>query len=194
MVSQQKLTIKDKEYNIIAAEQEFIIHPVALGLLPVDNSSISCDFSASFYLDGYNLYLEKISLKSDNTNKEYQANNCRIYFTGSILIASDMVKEYHIDEGSPACFSYQTSKELIFDNGVLVTSIDQSRAMHRIRKNLQLGLRSLGSSKDLKCIKRFLNSAFVGDYKPFKLAYNRHKYIKKMKNLYDKEKPVLIML
>jgi len=186
VVSEHLIIYNDKEYKIIAAEQEFIIHPAALGIMPFNKKNIGCDFGACFYLEGQNLYLEKIKLKSNG--KEYILNNCRLFYNGAILIAADMVDEFITDDGAPACFSYQNVKELIFNNGILVTGVDQNRAMHRIRKNLELGIRKLGNRKDIRCINRFLASALVGDYKPFKLSYNRHRYIKRMKNFYDKAK------
>lgn len=193
MISDQKIIYRDKKYKIIAAEQEFIIHPAALGLLPLAKASFRCNFCAEYYLDGYKLYLARIKLSDDASCKEYNLNNCRLYYNGSILIAADMVNEFKIKGSDPECFSYKNVKELIFNDGILVTSIDQDRAMHRIRKNLELGLRRLGDGRDIRCIRRFLNSAFVGDYRPFRFAYNRHRYIKRMKRYYDKEKPVYVM-
>lgn len=181
----QKIIYKGKEYMIIAAEQEFIIHPAALGMLPLDKTSLSCNFSTDYYLDGYNLYLKKIMLIDEDSQQEYLFDNCRLFYSGSILIAADMVSEICIKGNDPACFSYQNVKELIFNDGVLVTGIDHNRAMHRIRKNLELGLRKLSNSRDLKCINRFLDSSLVGDYKPFKFSYNRQRYLKKMKSCYN---------
>jgi len=193
VVSEQKIIYKDKEYKIIAAEQEFIIHPAALGILPLAKASMTCNFSAEYYLDGYKLYLDRIKLLDDASEKEYVLNNCRLYYNGSILIAADMVNEFYVRGNNPACFSYQNVKELIFNDGILVTGIDQNRAMYRIRKNLELGLRRLSNNKDIKCINRFLDSTFVGDYRPFRLAFSRHRYIKRMKSYYDKVKSVYIM-
>jgi len=193
VVSEQKIIYKDKEYKIIAAEQEFIIHPAALGILPIAKASFTCNFSAEYFLDGYKLYLDRIKLLDDASEKEYVLKDCRLYYNGSILIAADLVNEFRVKGSNPACFSYQNVKELIFNDGVLVTGIDQNRAMHRIRKNLELGLRRISNSKDVRCINRFLDSAFVGDYRPFRLTYNRFRYIKKMKSCYDKVKPVYVM-
>lgn len=195
MVSDQKILYNDKEYRIIAIEQEYIIHPAALNILPLNKSTVTYDFNVEFYLDGYNLYLEKLKLNNaDTVNQQYVLNRCRLSYSGSILIGADIVKEYSIKNSFPACFSYQYVKELIFDDGVLVTTIDHNKAMLRIRKNLELGLRSLNNKRDLRCINHFLGSAFVGDYKPFRMAINRLRYIKDMKSFYDKEKPTYTQL
>jgi hypothetical protein len=195
MVSDQKILYKDKVYQIIAIEQEYIIHPAALNILPLNKSTAAYDFSAEFYLDGYNLFLEKLKLfNTDVGNRQYVLNMCRMSYNGSILIGADIIKEYNIKNSYPACFSYQNVKELIFDDGVLVTTIDHNKEMLRIRKNLELGLRSLNNNRDLRCINHFLGSAFVGDYKPFRLSIIRLKYIKEMKSLYDKEKPAYTQL
>ncbi len=189
MVSEQKLIYKDKEYKIIAIEQEFLVHPTAFGILPLNKAAVDCDFSAEFYLDDYKLYLDKFILHNSGANdRQFQFNGCRISYYGAILIAADLINDYCIKSNSCACFSYQNVKELIFEDGILVTSIDQNKAMYRIRKNLELGLRDLKSNRDLRCVNRFLDSALVGDYKPFKFNFSRNKYLKEMKSFYAKDK------
>lgn len=195
MFSDQKIIYEDKEYRVIAAEQEYIIHPAALNILPFAKTAISCSFSASYHLDGFKLYIDKLKLNNnDDSGKEYLLKSCRLYYSGAILIASNMVGDYCIKGNNQVCFSYQNVKELIFNNGILVTGIDHDKAMQRIRRNLELGLRNLSNSKDARCISRFLDTVFVGDYKPFKLSLFRQNYIKRMKNCYDKEMPAYTLL
>jgi hypothetical protein len=122
---------------------------------------------------------------SDSTDKHYEFEQCAVSYNGTLLIGTDLIKEYSLKGNKTACFSYQNVKELVFEDGVLITTVDQNKAMLRIRKNLELGLRNLTASRDLRCIRRFMNSAFVGDYKPFKLPVNRFKYLQDMKNVYD---------
>lgn len=195
MISDQKLRYKDKDYKIIAIEQEFIVHPTAFGILALNKAALSCDFTAEFYLDDYRLYLDIINIQdTDGSQTQYRFDKCRAAYKGSVLIASDLVYDYRTKSNSCACFSYQNVKELVFEDGILVTSIDHNKAMYRIRKNLELGLRDLKSSKDLRCVNRFLDSALVGDYKPFRFAFSKLAYLKAMKSFFDKEKLNYTML
>ncbi|MDD3174586.1 MAG: hypothetical protein PHF63_13160 [Herbinix sp.] len=192
---EQHMAYLGKNYIILNTEQEFIIHPAALGLLPLTNASLQSSFSCDFHMENYRLILDNITLLNEDLsklsgismeggNKKIAFNGCKVSYSGTVLIASDQVKEYYMNGQSLACFSYQKVLELVFEDGILITTIDQSKAMQRIRKNIELGLRSLNKSRDLRCIKRFINSSFVGDYKTFLLANNRLKYLKEMKKDY----------
>lgn len=194
---EHQLNFSNKNYKIIGIEQEFIIHPTALGLLPLTTASLQATFSCTFHIEAYHLFLDKLILsnsdngtpgasKADMNEKQYVFQNCPIAYNGAVLIGTNKGKEYSLKGNKPACFSYQNVLELVFEDGVLITTIDQSRAMSRVRKNLELGLRSLTDNRDNRCINRFLNSSFIGDYKRFHLNYNRMKYLKEMKADYSK--------
>lgn len=183
----QQIIYADKNYSILDAEQEFLIHPAALGLLPISKASLQDSFSSSFYLDGYCLMLDKMIWNEEITGneKQFEPSDIKVLYSGTVLIGADVVKEYHLKGDVLACFSYQHVMELVFDHGMLITTVDQSKAMLRIRKNIELKLRNLNKNRDLRCIKRFINSSYVGDYKPFLLSGMRYKYLKDMKNGYN---------
>lgn len=192
MIVEQQLIYSGKSYSILSVEQEHIIHPVAFGMLPLSAASLQCNYSGFFHLEDYQLKLDKLLLHGgDSVNaaskeqeKIYDFMNCTVSYNGAILIANKLLKEYFLKSDKPACFSYQNVIELVFEDGVLITAVDQSRAMQRIRKNLELGLRILTDPGDVRCIQRFMNSSFIGDYKPFLLNRSRMKYLKEMKNDY----------
>lgn len=191
----QQILYLNKSYKILFAEQEFIVHPAAFGYLPISTASAQCSFTSSFYLEDYHLILNNLIVgNGENINmggariEAYEAQhtfkNFPIAYNGAILIGADIVKEYYDKDNRLSCFSYKSVYELIFEGGVLVTTIDQSKAMLRIRKNLELGLRSLSKGRDVWCIKRFVASSFVGDYATFRWNRKRINYLKDMKKDY----------
>ena len=76
-------------------------------------------------------------------------------YSGGVLIVKGLLEEYKEYED---IFSYETVLELIFKNGCLITTVDHGKAVLRIRRNLELGLRSITSTRDRICIQRFLNA------------------------------------
>lgn len=182
---EQQLVFLNKNYQILYSEQEFIIHPAAFGLLPMTKAALHYSYKSEFHIENYQLYLDKLTLHpGEVAEKQYEFKDCASSYNGAILIGTNLVKEYPIKGLKTTCFSYQNVLELVFEDGILITSIDQSKAMLRIRKNLELNLRNLNRGRDLRCIKRFMNSAFIGDYKAFKLPLARKKYIEEMRKDY----------
>ncbi len=192
----QIMNYKNTEYTILAAEQECIIHPIALGYLPNSAASLQCSFSSHFLLKDYRLQLSRLDLFTNEAMKlggihmegysqKHSFEEFPVSYNGAILIGANIVKEYYLKGEVPAYFSYQKLIELVFDNGILITTVDHSRAMLRVRKNLELGLRSLENKRDKRCINRYMNSVLVGDYKPFRLQYNLMKHVKDMKKDYS---------
>lgn len=190
MSIKQQMNYMGECYEILHAEQEFIIHPAAFGLLPISKTSLQCSYISDFHIDKYQLMLDKITLTQEESGevKLYEPIEGKLLYHGTILIATNLFKEYYLKGGKLACFSYQKVLELVFENGMLITTVDQSKAMLRIRKNIELGLRSLNKKRDLRCILRFMNSSFVGNYKPFIISGIRLKYLKDM----SKEYPQLL--
>jgi hypothetical protein len=183
---EQQLIYSNKEYRIISTEQEFIIHPIAIGLLPMTKTSLQYSFSSLFHIQDFQLMLNNLVINDQETEERYyEFDHCKVSYNGAILIGADLVKEYNQKSGKLSCFSYQKVFELVFEDGILITAIDQSKAMSRIRKNLELGLRSLSKSRDLRCINRFISSSFVGDYKAFRIPHSRLKYLEDMKKDYS---------
>ncbi len=184
---EQKIVCMNRVYQVLDAEEEFMIHPAALGLLPLSKASLSNSFSSEFTIENFRLKLDKIVLKSEDTQEDNQSNELygrRIFYSGTILIGENKIREYYNKNGTLACFSYQNVYELRFKDGVLITTVDQSKAMQRVRKNIELGLRTLNRGRDYRCIMHFISSSLVGDYKSFKLPGSRYKYLKYMKNFY----------
>ncbi len=191
----QKITYSETEYQILAIEQEFIIHPAALGLLPLTSVSLQFPFRSSFHIEDYKLILDAMTVLGSNPLNSYNAkpeedvlkdySSLQLFYNGAILIGTGLIKEYYLKGNTPACFSYQNVYELIFEDGQLITTVDQSKAMLRIRKNLELNLRTLYKPRDAHCILRFINTSLVGDYKPVRFRFRLLNYVREMKKNYS---------
>jgi len=171
-------------------------------------------YSSIFEIKEYQLYLKNLILTSDRVypiiggvepkllssengveTVEYDEIMVPVKFTGAVIVGGTFLKSYGAEEEIP-CYSYKTVRELIFQEGKVVTSIDHSKAMLRIRKNLDLGLRDLNKKRDVNCIRHFLKSSFVGDYEnPDKLSNPEQKkklelspYLQKLKSYYSRIK------
>lgn len=183
---EHKLSFLDKKYTVLNTEHEFIVHPAAFDLLPMSKASLQCSFQSEFHIEKFQLYLDDLIIHpSEPSEKEYKFQDCPVVYHGAILIGANPLKEYYLKGSTkPASFSYEDVIELVFEEGILITSIDQSKSMSRIRKNLELNLRNLTKGRDLRCINRFMNSAFVGDYNDYKLPILRMKYLQDMREDY----------
>ncbi len=196
MTLDHKMFYSGAEYQILAIEQEFIIHPAALGLLPLTSVSLQFPFRSSFHIEDYRLILDSMTVLGSNPVKALGADEeseggidysaLHLSYNGAVLIGNKLVKEYYLKSNVPACFSYENVYELIFEDGRLITTVDQSKAMRRIRKNLELGLRTLYKPRDARCILKFINTSLVGDYRPSRFCFRQLNYVKEMQHSYSK--------
>lgn len=206
MNAEQQFLYLGTDYKIISAEQEFIFHPAVLEQAPITAEALKRTFSCKFYIENYRLMLNCVTLYEggiSSDNQELQTSNpidqkleglenndihdLKLAYHGTVLIGAEITKDFKWDGNQTACFSYKNVYELIFEDGILITTIDHSKDMLRIRKNIELGYRSITSKHDIRLIKHFLNSSFVGDYKPFSRTWKRLKYLRKMKTNYTVE-------
>ena len=204
-----KIKIKDKLFDIISCEYEYIMHPMIFEINNIDASFTHDSFQYELEINQYKLILNKMWLQTtellphingsqpteeiinDISGMRYDDLSIPLKYTGTILAVSDFIREYNgADENAP--FQYRTVYECMFENGMLITTIDHSKAMLRIRKNIDLGYRALERRRDRKCIDRFLKSLFVGDYKLWKNSKQKNKYLDKMKSNYKTEQTIQI--
>lgn len=208
--------IIDKErYEILANEQTYVFHPEYFGISPIWTNDSNFRYKCLFELTDHQLYLKSFQVTSDrgypiiNNVKPEVCNlengfetvlyiniNEPLNYSGAIMFANSLVKDYRLpyrmDLYNPPCFSYKFVGELIFEEGKLITSVNHNKAMRRIRKNIDLGLRSLDKKQDIKCIKKFIKDSFIGDYQYQEKKQKRNwKEASKSKN--TKSKDVHIM-
>lgn len=208
--------IIDKErYEILANEHTYVFHPEYFGISPIWTNDSNFRYKCLFELKDHQLYLKSFQVTSDrgypiiNNVKPEVCNlengfetvlyiniNEPLNYSGAIMFANSLVKDYRLpyrmDLYNPPCFSYKFVGELIFEEGKLITSVNHNKAMRRIRKNIDLGLRSLDKKQDIKCIKKFIKDSFIGDYQYQEKKQKRNwKEASKSKN--TKSKDVHIM-
>jgi hypothetical protein len=193
--------LNDINYEILLCESKYIFHPEYFEITPVWNDDPDFEYRGTFVFKEYQLYLKSFIVSSgksypvingvrpepyysEKVSESVQYNDIMelMKFTGAVIIGNLIVNDYGIHDKTP-CFCYKNVKELIFHEGKLVTTIDHSRDMQRIRKNIDLGLRRLDKKQDINCINHFLKTSFVGEYShPDKLK--KEKSFKAFKNTY----------
>jgi len=199
---QTLLEYKGEEYVVLNCEKQHIIHPVVFGILPVWRDSSPFEYRMKLQLESYKLSLKdfwvyvdcalpvingaapRIGTCGETSGYEYQHMNVPILYSGAVLAARTLVNDYGIEreEGECApCFCYKEVYELIFDHGILITTIDHSRDMKRVRKNIDLGYRDWNKKRDQRCIRHFIKNSMVGDYKITKSKKKEEKYLAQMR-------------
>lgn len=184
------ILISDVNYDILYSEHE-IIQPEYFNIAPTWSDDTTFAFISQYNLEDYQLYLKNLIVSNDRGYPEINGIDPKPYcieqdmdavqyndimeaveYTGAMVIGTHIVKNYSENDDIP-CYSYKCVKELVFLDGKLITTIDHSKAMLRVRKNLDLGLRSLNKKSDVKCIQRFIMSSFSGNYKKADKRYQK---------------------
>ena len=210
-IDRNTIIINKERYEILASEHLYIFHPEYFGISPTWANDSNFQYKCLFELKDHQLYLKSFQVTSDrgypvindvkpeivSSNQEletvqYINVNEPIEYSGAIMFANSLVKDYriqyHLDMNNPLCFSYKFVGELIFEEGRLITSVNHNKAMRRIRRNIDLGLRSLDKKQDVKCIIKFIKVSFIGDYQPQEKKKKRNGKEKlKNKNIRNKD-------
>jgi hypothetical protein len=199
------IIFEDKFYQLLGEEQ-IIYTPDLFKISATWEKDKDFQYISTYEIKEHQLYLKNMTISSDrgfpviNEIRPQSVYNEKdidtvlyenlmetLKYTGGILIGCDYIKNYNTRYDLPY-FLYGKLYELVFEDGKLITTIDHSKAMLRIRKNLDLGLRNLDKERDRKCIKHFLKTSFIGDYmhpgrKGKKKLKNIIQYVSKIKSL-----------
>ncbi len=193
MLFAEEIYFKKDFYSVLLREQDNLLMQ-AINEHKSIWKSYSGDVIASYDLIDYKLTLEDLILDKNlmkdnesfcgqeptidmvNGNKVFEKLGYPLTYTGGIIIAKDIAETFHYGESLSEypCYCYQNVYELIFDQGILIMSVDHSKAMHRIRKNVEKGLRNLKNQKDMRCIQNFLHETFCK-------SYERNRKLRKIK-------------
>lgn len=188
-----KLLLNDKLWDVLCHENANFFSLEDYNILPIWNTSDDFYQYGIYHVNEFQLFLNHLSVSTDReypkingispdvfytaknySTAEYENIGLEMDYSGAILLGFDKV--YNYDENVVNCYDYKEVCELVFLNGRLVTTIDHTRGMRRIRKNLDLGLRDLKKKRDRKCIRKFIQSCLVGNYKkPSKKKVKEHK-------------------
>lgn len=203
--------VKDGSPYVVLKCEDSPYLPGDFGIHPTWEKDKSFQYSGNLAIEEFKLYLQDLSVFCDRsfpeigdiepkiyeisygiTNACYEGIHIPLLYTGGMIAGKGYLKEY--DKGMicsgryyEPVYCYETLVELIFQDGRLVTEIDHSKAMRRIRKNLDLGLRSLEKERDVKCIRHFIGTSFIGDYEhpgknKKKKRFRINNYIKKLRS------------
>ena len=183
MEKKEAFIYKDERYILLLKEKEYIFNPEIFGLAPIWKQTAQYEYAGTYEVKDYKLRLQDFVIHSDSsypviqniepvpvnhteekTYVSYQGLFYPIFYTGAVVIGRDFIESYGYTEDFP-CFCYGHVVELIFENGNLITTIEHDKAMVRIRKNIEKGLRDLNKGKDARCIQTFMKSSFVGKYR-----------------------------
>jgi hypothetical protein len=195
------MNINNNNYEILLCENQAIFHPENYGITSTWLDDPNFRYQCTFILKDYQLILKNLIVTADKEYPEINGiypepyfseldNNTVVYndimeaikYTGGIIIGNTILNDYGFQENIP-CFCYKSVIEHIFRDGRLITTVDHSRDMLRIRKNIDMGLRSLYKKQDVKCMERFIKASFVGEY-CYSDKFKIMKTIKSFKNTY----------
>lgn len=195
------IRMKEEEYTVLVCENEYIFHPSVFGICPVWSDSSPYEYDMEIILENYKVSLNYLWVSSDcayplihqvfpkpcTKNEmegvEYNNLDLPITYSGTILLTKEVVNDYGFEE--VPCYGYKKVLECVFENGILITTVDHSKAMLRIRKNLDLGYRNLDIRRDERCINHFLKTSLIGKYRLFRNTKRRQKYLNDMKLSYQ---------
>lgn len=206
MEKEEKFIYKGEVYTLLLKEGEYIFNPVLFGLSPIWKQTTEYEYVGTYLVEEYKLKLQDFIIHSDHsypiiqniapvpinsgdekTYVSYQGLMYPIFYSGAVVIGREFIESYDYEKDFP-CFCYRHVVELIFENGNLVTTIEHDKAMDRIRKNIEKGLRNLNKGKDARCIKTFMRSSFVGKYRESMLKRSWKLTISNVKGLLKKTK------
>lgn len=182
MVLSEQVLYKNESYRLFLYENEHIFHPSEVGITSIWPSTEETYYESTIKIEKLNLILDSFAVRStavcpyvngcapvfleeqgEMRTALYKNVNIELNYSGAIIIVKDFIDKYGFEDNYP-CYCYKKVLELIFNEGCLITTIDHSRAMLKIRKNIDVGLRNPKVRKDSRCINRFIKSSFIGEY------------------------------
>lgn len=175
------------EYSIVAISEPLSFEPREYGITP-EAACTACwnGFWCVYNITEKGIYLEDLYINSkddyypdiegvaplseEDSGKRfaymghhlYKGLNLKVPYSGKILVGDGFIHDYYIHMGYQRAWAYKVLTELIFENGELIETNDQSHIAAEIREK---------SSKDNnfekklhRNIPRFVNESFALDY------------------------------
>lgn len=160
----EAIIYKDMVFELTMVEKGPLFDPWELGLISDEKRKNDLLVKGSYEIKDFTLYLKGFEIIDTRDRLPVKKEDLQmpLFYNGSMLLAKDFLEDYR--EYRPI-YGYKKFLELIFEDGRLITAVDHSRAMYRIRRNLETGLRDLSNPKDVRCIFHFVNDLFIGKYK-----------------------------
>lgn len=180
MLFAEEIVFKDETYKVLLEEKDCLIMK-----LINENRSLWRSYrgkaEGKYIIKDFQLVLTDLYFQEKLLNKDEQlleqspiidefTGNCAFHdldtnvpYTGGVVIVKDFYEDFDYEKEFP-CYCYKTVYELIFEEGLLVTAIDHSKAMVRIRMNINKGLRNVDKKKDQRCINKFIKDTLYKRY------------------------------
>ena len=150
------------DYSIVAISTPIDFKPQDYGItpLPIFNACWDgywCEYEITkteiilknLYINSHNdeyPEINGISPENDSQNKQnhfqymghhlYKNLNIKMNFTGKILIGKGFLKQYYIHMGYQRAWAYEVLEELVFENGMLIRTVDHSEKAKELREEL----------------------------------------------------------
>lgn len=182
-----KFMFRGSNYSIVAISTPMRFNPADFGIIPMGICTACwagywCEYDISEKgIVLKNLY---INAKDDNYpaingveamgdgERDFKYMGHHLYkdiqipmkYTGKILVGKDFLREYYIHMGYQHAWAYQTLVEFIFEDGILLDTVDHSQIAEKIREEMKkdTGKPKLYTELD---IPRFLKDGSLPDIK-----------------------------
>ncbi len=182
-----RFKFEGKEYSIVAISTPLEFDPLKYGITPeaactacwrgfwgVYNITETGIFLEDLYINSKDDYYPEIEgvlpLSEDEPSKRfsymghhlYKGLNIKVPYSGKILVGNEFIDKYYIHMGFQRAWAYKELTELVFENGELLETIDQSQVAADLRAKID---NDKQFDKKLHCnIPRFVDESFSLDY------------------------------
>lgn len=181
-----KLVFKGDNYSIVAISNPIQFYPQNYGIMPLAFTT-ACwkGYWCEYYISDKEIVLENLYINSQDNNypeikgitpekdgeKDFLYMGHHLYknlgmlidYTGKIIVGKGFINKYYIHMGYQRAWAYEVLKELIFDKGVFVESIDHSEMARKLR--LELDEEMEENKKECYNIPLFVEKSFSLDMK-----------------------------
>ncbi len=180
-------TYKKDDYTIVAKSKSLDVHPSDFGIYP-QPATTACwrGYWCAYDITDTGIYLRDLYVNSSDDNypdingvsvlrheetgalvsymghRAYKGLDLKIPYTGKILVGKRFMRKYYIHMGFQRPWAYKVLKELVFENGTLTQTNDQSKIAATLRK--QLDEKRTPEDILLGCIPRSVEDGVSLDY------------------------------
>lgn len=155
-----KFTFRGSNYSIVAISTPIRFDPANFGITPMSIvtscwAGYWCEYDISekgivlknLYInakdDNYPAINGVEAMKDKKGKFEYMGHHLYkdvqipMKYTGKILVGKDFLREYYIHMGYQRAWAYQTLVEFIFEDGILLDTIDHSQMAEKLREEMK---------------------------------------------------------
>lgn len=178
---------REKEYSIVAISKPFGFDPTEYGITP-EAACTACwnGFWCVYNITENGIFLEDLYINSkddhypeikgikplfEDENGEpfcymghhlYKGLNIKVPYSGKILVGDEFIHDYYIHMGYQRAWGYKVLMELVFENGDLIETNDQSQIAAEMREKISKDAEF--ENKLHSNIFTFVNDSFALDY------------------------------